>query len=809
MPTSALLALLAVSLLLLALPAGAAPLSPAAAAAWQQRLCPLPKEVALDGKVTVPVAQLGLLPPPETSDLDRAIAAEFATALKEKAGVELKAVVPTPVGDPGAPAAVIGFIRTAAAKQALAGKRNADQGYLITTTEQGGGVTVTCDALTDVGSYYAMKTLKQLLLSSLKGEGAAATVDVPLGRIADWPDLEERGQWGGTCVQDLETLSDLKFNLIELHATLKVDAQGVPHATMNAEVMERARRHAVRIVPIIHHLEQLVGTGMFEAYPELAAVDAPSTNPSVRNVCFSQPAIVKVVGGWMAELGRIPDVSEVMVWLSEEGKGCQCEQCQKLDRFESEVRALAAAWNEAKKTCPQLGLRVLLTQFSYKSNDKVLAALAPGMKVSYYHGGLTYNTERKPMIYPLLEDYVKRAGWMGVYPTLSSNWLTVAPFSNPEFTHYRLTEFVDKGLTSLVAYIVPTAAYYQVNTEGGLEWAWNAHGRTRQDFAASFAVRHGLQDPAQFVQWTELIGPPAWDLYASNFPYHENWGRPTVKVAAGTMKLALGTSLFSAFKTEEQFTANIARCDEAMKLATALGEPQYLLETEIVRAYTQVLQAVYQLGQIMPRSAGAQGDQGVAPENRAAAEQWFRQCLAALDLIVADYPKWHEACNAGADGKAPERFSHTAQMMDQLAAAIGELAEKNGLSDEGKPYRTHQIGAWQSEEFKETRSQTRRLDVTPYVRGAGRYWFRPIYRKGLLGLACHQATLVSFAQDKPDELREEAVDKHSCHAGAWVKDDVYTLELKAYDAARGYAVLASIGGGDSTNGEFFFKKLRP
>jgi hypothetical protein len=41
-----------------------------------------------------------------------------------------------------------------------------------------------------------------------------------------------------------------------------------------------------------------------------------------------------------------------------------------------------------------------------------------------------------------------------------------------------------------------------------------------------------------------------------------------------------------------------------------------------------------------------------------------------------------------------------------------------------------------------------------------------------------------------------------------VKDDIYLLELKEYDAGRGYAVIANIGGGDSTQGEFFFKKLR-
>jgi hypothetical protein len=772
-----------------------APLSAAESAAWQQHLMPLPKEIALSGKVTMPLSQMHLELPSPATELDQCLADEFAAVFREKASAELDT-------SKAAPRVSLRFARTPAAKQALSGKRNGDQGYLITAAEENGRVTITCDALTDVGCYYAMKTLKQLFLPTLKSQGAAATVDVLLGRIVDWPDMEERGQWGGTCVQDLEWLSDMKFNLIELHATLTVDDQGASHAEVNAEVMERARRHGVHIVPIIHHLEQLPNTGMFKAYPQLRAVDAPSDNPQVQNVCFSRPEVAKVVGGWMAALGQIPDVREVMVWLSEEGKGCQCDPCKQMDRFTSEVKALTAAWNEAKQACPKLGLRVLLTQFSYASNDKVLAALPTGAKVSYYHGGLTYNTERKPMIYPLLEDYVKQGKWMGVYPTFSSNWLTVAPFTNPEFTHYRLTEFVDKGLQNLVGYVVPTHWYYQVNNAAALEWSWNAHGRGIRQFTTSWAVRNALKDPAQFVKWTDLIGPPAWDLYASNYPYLENWGQPSAKVAAGTMQLGLGTSFFAEFKTPEKFAANTARLQDALKAAQDLGELQFITESEIVLAYTQVLQSLWQLSQI------CRGDEGPLPESRSAAVKWFTQCQTALDLIVDRYPKWSLACQSALAGNAPDRFSQTVQMMEQLAARLSDLMEKYGFTDENRPYRVHQVGSWKSEEFAQQKGQARRIDVTSLVGSAGTYWFRPAYRSGAYGLSVTAVALVSYFKANPDDVRQEAVDTHSCHAGAWVKDDIYTLGLKAFDPNRGYAVIAQINGSDSTQGMFLFKKLR-
>ena len=58
-------------------------------------------------------------------------------------------------------------------------------------------------------------------------------------------------------------------------------------------------------------------------------------------------------------------------------------------------------------------------------------------------------------------------------------------------------------------------------------------------------------------------------------------------------------------------------------------------------------------------------------------------------------------------------------------------------------------------------------------------------------------------------MRVEVEDRHPCHAGAWVKGDVYTLEVKEFDPARGYVLQADIHGGNSTEGEFLFRKLRP
>ncbi|NPV48040.1 MAG: hypothetical protein HPY69_13855 [Armatimonadetes bacterium] len=776
-------------------------LSPRAAADWVQWLSPLPKQVHLTGRAAVPVTRLRLRLPHAPTELDRNLADELSAALQSRTGVKpnLGGVLqPTSV--------VMDFRRQPDVSRLLAGKRNADQAYCLEMTASASELTVTCHALTDRGSYYGMKTLKQLLLPTVSGEGRTATVDIPAGRIVDWPDLEERGQWGGSAFQDLEWLTDLKYNLLEVHANVSVDAAGVGHASMAPTVLERCRRFGVRVVPIIHHLEQLVDSGLFEAYPMLLAKDADTGNPSQRVICFARPEIVKPLADWLVDLGNTPGVTEVMVWLSEEGKGCQCEQCCQAVRFVQELEACVKALRAAQQSCPHLGLRVLLTQGSYDQNAQVLEALPADVKVSYYHGGLTYNTERKPMIYPVLESYLRQKRWLGVYPTLSSNWLTVAPFSNPEFTHYRLTEFVDKGLSNIVAYIVPTAHYYRVNTEGGLEWAWNAHGRNPREFAVSYAVRHSLKDPETFAQWTEALGPVSWDLYASNFPYLERWGAPVAQIAAGKMRFDLGQSIFAAYSRAEQFDENLVRCDTALALAEALGDPEYIAETRIVRGYTQTLRAVYRLSRLV------HGDEGVRAEDRDAAARWFAEAQEGLEAVTDSYPAWSQACQAPLGPTAPERFTGTLTLMETLAANLGDLAERCGFEDAGKPYRLHTIGTWDTEDFVTEQWQTRRLDVTRLVDGPGTYAFRPAYRSGDMGLSVTRVALVSFPRDRPDEVREEAVDEHRCHAGAWVENDLYTLVLKDHDPTRGHAVLAAIGGTTkphATAGDFLFRKLRP
>ena len=101
------------------------------------------------------------------------------------------------------------------------------------------------------------------------------------------------------------------------------------------------------------------------------------------------------------------------------------------------------------------------------------------------------------------------------------------------------------------------------------------------------------------------------------------------------------------------------------------------------------------------------------------------------------------------------------------------------------------------------------MDVTQWMSGPGIYTLQFKYKGGTLGLTASQVALLSHAKDEPNDTREEFVDKHDCHAGAWAKGDVYMLDLKEYDPARTYLVAAQIRGGNTTKGEIVFRKKRP
>ena len=640
-------------------PGSVEPVAPAEAQLWLRWVIPLPKQVRLEGKLTLPVSEVVVQLGWKATDVEQNARDELLELIRNKAGASpgtegfriLAGVCDGEGRIDGAP--IPGADR-------LAGLKNADQAYVIAPLPERG---LAVAALSAPGVYHGLKTLSQLIEPRL----APGKVTLPVAAILDWPDLAERGQWGGSANRDVQYLADRKMNLIESHTTIGFDQQGRGSVTIDATTQNAARLHAIKWVPIITHLDHLTRTGIFDRYPQLKGKGDRAqhrTVPTVVAACFSQPKTAEILAQWFESLAATEGVEDINVWLSEiERIECQCEQCGQGNQYALETAAAVRAWELARKNFPNVRLRVLLTQGSYPSNDKVLAAAPAPVGITYYSGSTTYDSTRDPMIYPLLEQFAAEGRWLGVYPQLTASWRIVCPWSGPQFIKDRMTEFVDKKLASLCGYATPDNRYYDFNVTAAAEWSWNARGRDEREFAAAWATRRGLSDPEKAADWAVMLGPVGWNVYGSRVPFSQFFGQ-AARLIQGRHKPAwVGEKgMFRHFPDVAAMDRDLATCDQALTLAEELSDPALIAETRVIRGYVRMIKSIYL---IADRIAGKKE---LGAEDKAAVQAALAELSTAGDEVVANLAAWKQA--VAPDDRSP-RFTDTIDVTRQTVADIG------------------------------------------------------------------------------------------------------------------------------------------
>ena len=225
-----------------------------------------------------PAAQIAITLLPDASLLEREAAAELADVLTQKTGArdqrrhgkqKRKIALEILLGCCDKDGKLAGREVPGAAR--LSTLPNAGQAYRIVPL---GTRTLALVGREPQGVYYAAKTLQQLISSarcSVPGQ-----VAIPMAEVTDWPDLAERGLWGGSANEDIEWLAERKMNLVESHVGLSVGPDGHGAAAISADLLARAKRHAVKLVPIITHLEQLP-PDVLARLPQLKGVGASTT----------------------------------------------------------------------------------------------------------------------------------------------------------------------------------------------------------------------------------------------------------------------------------------------------------------------------------------------------------------------------------------------------------------------------------------------------------------------------------------------------------------------------------------------------
>jgi len=661
-------------------------------------------------------------------------------------------------------------------RRALREAANNDQAYAIEPLRENGRLSgLLLAANSPLGLLYAARTLDQLVAPSTPPN---PKVEIPAATILDWPDLGERGLWGGNAAQDLAWLAERKFNVIEIHPQLGFNGDGSPSASLDRALLDEASRLGVKVVPIILHLEQLEATGLFKYHPEVAATPDPSKplpTDYTPGVCFSNPKTVELLAGWMGLLLDLPGVSEVDVWLSEMEGGCFCPKCAGQNPYAMEAQGIQNAFDKVKPTRPRASLRILLTQASYDSNDKVLAVARPDTKIIYYDGGRTYDSSHRPMIYPLLAAYAWEH-WLGVYPQLTNSWRTVFPFSSPQFILARMQEFEAKHLRSMIGYATPSDRYYEFNITAAAEWSWSNHGRRAGDFAEAYALRRSIGEPARLAEWVEKAGDVGWKLAGSRSVEALIFGAGGQKLADGglapgpfakTLKsLEFGGDLFTEFADEKEFRDSLVEARVALRTAAEVGDPRVTGESECAVGMMELLAGLKEISDLW--QAGESLDKGL-----------LEKALWGLDLaakkLTASLYRWGMEANPVPRASLPSRFRDS---VDFAASAVDQewrLAEAAGVKDPQPEFRRRPALRWTENDFAAGETASLWSDVTDLLAGAGEYDVVLQFLDGRSGVSTRAVTLLrGETKDKAEAVDE---DRWSFQIGRWNNYVDYWLTL--------------------------------
>ncbi len=363
-------------------------------------------------------------------------------------------------------------------------------------------------AYSDLGVLYGVRTLIQALV--VNGD----EVTIPKIKVADWPDMEFRGQWGGTSNCDIPYLSQYKFNAIDGKVLVNADESGNATVVHSDRLYQEADEYGVDIAATIPHLELIARKGFIGSNNELLAT--PSEERKNRSdyfpfLCMSSQATKDMIVDWFRQTAKHPMVNKILIWLSEEESKCYCDKCVDHEPYSLEVQCLLDAYDEIKKEYKGLELGIMLSQGSFKVTKQIADMLPKEVSLTFYDGGRTYDSGRYEMVLPSLANYVKKGGLLGIYPQITHSWRTVFPMMSPYFIKYRCDEFVNKNLHRIIGYSVPDNRYHEYNLLAFLEWLWNNKGRSEKEFTMAYATVNNL-DGDLLYKYILSLKNASWDL---------------------------------------------------------------------------------------------------------------------------------------------------------------------------------------------------------------------------------------------------------------------------------------------------------
>ncbi len=301
-------------------------------ARWSDRVIPLPREISIRQSARVQAGEIYLEALPDDSpplQTLREHLQSFALAPdRSPARIVIRCHLAGGVTNTLAPAL----------RGRLEKLPHPDQAYIIFPEETGGQNIIHLAANTPVGLLYASWTLRHLIAPK-PDLAAADEVEMPLPEIADWPAMEERGQWANDPTPSIPWYGAWKINLIEFNAQPVLDpATAAPHCRIDRAKIDRAYRYGIKAIPYIPHIASLRGNANVQnaSYAPQLAKWRPALGQPVEGdngLCASSPATAALLDAWLRDCAESIQGRhrELEVWMTEMNRHCGCELCRRQD----------------------------------------------------------------------------------------------------------------------------------------------------------------------------------------------------------------------------------------------------------------------------------------------------------------------------------------------------------------------------------------------------------------------------------------------------------------------------------------------
>ena len=573
---------------------------------WLRYLLPLPHEIAIEGSFACAPAAVAIEIAGK-DDLADSAAEQLRGLFSERAGV-------LPKG--GEFSIVLKLVDAAdgdADQARLRELPNRDQAYCIGSLDGDGLVLAALDGR---GLVYAARTLCQLLEPTLSSD----RVEIPLVRVVDWPDLDERGLWNfPDPSQWLPWMASLKLNYGKMASTdlAPIERDEPGSANIDSGLMKEARRLAFNYVPYIVHLNFLHDTGLFRVYPELAGKGdralagryfAHKQGSQHRAPCASQPLLVQFIAQWMDSIAS-QGATEISCWLTERPAQCECVDCMAVGQFLLETRAFLNAWRQTLTRYPGLMIRIFSSTATADDDDRILAELPPEVRFERACATGMERVAHRPrdrIANPLLDRCASEGRWIASYdvPVGAYGRVDTPEFKLPHFSAHRIRDFVGQlirrrysGAYAMMAWGTHGVETCGFNINALAEWSWNLDGRTEREFALAWATREKCENPESVAEWAELIGPIEFDVYDSGFPMCYSWGL-AVDMVRERRRPGGGEGMFRYYADSGDFERKLEVCDRALVIAGSLSTPGLALVTGVVRSYVELSRRVYDVAEL-------------------------------------------------------------------------------------------------------------------------------------------------------------------------------------------------------------------